>query len=267
MEKIWKELTHKTRKFVWGTGYKKVVLGVSGGIDSAVTAAIACDALGSQNVLGVMLPSPYSSLGSVTDAQQLAANWGFGIVKIPIMTLMTGVDVSLEPLLGYNEPRAVTQENIQARIRMVLLMAICNEQDRLLLNTCNKSEDYVGYATLYGDSCGAIAPLGGLYKTEVYALAHWVNLHPDLPHIPEASLTKAPSAELSPGQKDDDDIPPYDVIDPILQIFVDKKGTIQDAVNAGYDTPTAARIWKLMRGSAFKRRQSAPVIEITGAYR
>jgi len=266
MQAIWNELVAKTRDFVHEAGFEKAVIGLSGGIDSAVVACIACAALGKENVLGVLMPSPYSSDGSRVDARSLAANWGFAVVKLQIHALMALFDSVLDSVVDRDDRRVVTGENLQARIRAVLLMALSNEHDRLVLNTCNKSEDWTGYCTLYGDSCGAVAPIGGLYKTEVYALARWVNsaASPALPVIPVAILDKAPSAELSAGQKDEDELPPYAVLDPILRIFVDEKGTIQDAVAAGFDAPTCARVWELMHGSAFKRKQSAPIIELTG---
>jgi NAD+ synthase (glutamine-hydrolysing) len=262
MESIWKEIVRKTGEFVNGAGYKKVVVGVSGGIDSAVVACIGAAACGGSNVLAVMMPSPHSSAGSVDDSGILAANWGIETVTVPITPLMASFDGALEPFFS-SYPRDTTEENIQARIRAVLLMAMSNKFGQLVLNTCNKSEDYVGYCTLYGDSCGAIAPIGSLYKTEVYALAGWINSNPGLPNIPDAIIDKAPSAELSDNQFDTDSLPPYDRLDRILEMHIDKKMNESAIVQAGHSASEVARVLKMVRSSEYKRQQSAPIIEIT----
>lgn len=262
MKSTWNEIVKGTREFVHAAGFRKVVLGLSGGIDSAVVACCACEALGAENVLGCMMPSRYSSPGSITDAHTLADLWGFETVKIPIDSLMAGFCVSLEPALGNRERRPVTRENIQARIRSVLMMAICNEQDRLLLNTCNKSEDLVGYCTLYGDSCGAIAPIGDLYKTEVYRLARWINTEVSLPSIPVEIIDKPPSAELSPDQLDTDDLPPYRELDEILRMHLDDGAPVSSILMAGHRASTVERVFGLIKASEFKRQQSAPVVKL-----
>ncbi|KKN23005.1 hypothetical protein LCGC14_0909230 [marine sediment metagenome] len=262
MQDVWNTLVQKTREFVRQAGFHRVTLGLSGGIDSAVVACIAREALGAQNVLAVMMPSPYSSRGSVDDSRALAAQWDFRVVMVPIGVLMITFDDDLSAVFGHEEPRPITKENLQARIRMVLLMAICNEQDRLLLNTCNKSEDYVGYCTLYGDNAGAVAPIGGLYKTEVYSLARWINQNDQLPSIPINIIDKPPSAELSATQLDTDDLPPYEVLDPILRMFIDENKSGHEIVQAGYDVDIVKKIVRLVLLSEFKRKQSPPVIEL-----
>lgn len=263
MQTIWNELVDKTRRFVHDAGFKKIALGLSGGIDSAVVACIAVEAFGT-GVLGVMMPSVYSSSGSVTDSQELASSWGFEVIRVPITSCVTAFDVSLEPVFRH-DTKTITRENLQARIRAVLLMAICNEQDRLLLNTCNKSEDYTGYCTLYGDTCGAVAPIGGLYKTEVYALARWINENPELPNIPIAIIDKPPSAELSENQLDTDMLPPYATLDAILRLHVDQGKSVNAIVAEGHNAVTVDFVARLVAVSKFKRKQSPPVINLISA--
>jgi NAD+ synthase (glutamine-hydrolysing) len=270
MQHIWNEIVEKLRKFVHDAGFKQVVIGGSGGIDSSVVICLATAALGKDNVMVAMMPSPYSSKGSVDDTVLLCANWGITtVVSLPITRLMVGFGDSLsnmkEMLSSFSTfqrgTNTFTEENIQARIRSVLLMAISNEYDCLVLNTCNRSEDYTGYCTLYGDSIGAIAPIGDLYKTEVYELARWINNNPDLPDIPEAVLTKAPTAELSEGQLDTDSLPPYGELDPILKMYLDEE-TNESYAKRGYDVALVKQIVKLVEGSAYKRAQSAPVLKL-----
>ena len=261
MQNIWNEITEKLRKFVHNTGFKKVVIGVSGGLDSSVVACLAVEALGAENVLGVMLPSVYSSPGSITDSQELSGDWGFDVIEVPITPRVNAFGLSLDQVFT-RDMKTVTLENIQARVRTVMLMAICNEEDRLLLNTCNRSEDYTGYCTLYGDSCGAIAPIGDLYKTEVYELARWIKSNPALPDFPEAVLTKPPSAELSEGQLDTDSLPPYDVLDHILKLHLDDGAPLEVFAEQGLDIKLVEHVIKLVEGSAYKRAQSAPVLKL-----
>lgn len=263
MEQIWNQIVAGTKTYLNENGFHKVLLGMSGGIDSSVVACIGATAVGPENVMGVMMPSPFSSDGSITDSAQLAENWGFETLTIPIAPLMGSFDTALRDVFA-GHPRDATEENIQARIRGVLLMALSNKFGSLLLNTCNKSEDYVGYCTLYGDSCGGIAPLGALYKTDVYKLARWINDNPELPNIPAAVLTKPPSAELSEGQKDTDQLPPYDALDPILKLLVDEKVDIQRVVNQGYDAGLVKKVAHMIAASAFKREQSPPAVPISG---
>ena len=261
MEKIWQTVVEGTRRFVEDAGFEKVVVGMSGGIDSSVVTCVATAAVGARNVLGVLMPSPYSSAGSITDSQELAAAWGVETLTLHIEPLMSAFDAALaEPFAGTD--RDTTEENLQARIRSVLLMALSNKRGRLVLNTCNKSEDYVGYCTLYGDSCGAVAPLGDLYKTEVYALARWINAEPDLPDIPEAILSKAPSAELAEDQKDTDSLPPYEELDPLLRLIVDDEKTREEIVAAGHEPRLVERVIRLYESSAYKREQSPPPVPV-----
>lgn len=263
MRNIWNEIVDGTKDFIHRAGFKKVLLGLSGGIDSSVVACIAAAAVGQENVLGVMMPSPFSSADSISDATLLADNWSLETMVIPIDSLMKSFDAALaDAFVGLN--RDATEENIQARIRGVLLMALSNKFQRLLLNTCNKSEDYVGYCTLYGDSCGAVAPIGDLYKTEVYKLANWINTNEELPNIPETVLKKAPSAELKEGQKDTDDLPEYELLDPILKLHVDQNLDEEQIIQKGYESVLVKKIVGLVAGSSFKRDQSPPIIKITG---
>jgi len=271
MQNIWNEITGKLRNFFHSRGFTKAVIGGSGGIDSSVVICLAVEALGAKNVLVAMMPAPHSSEGSVTDTLKLCSNWGVTPVTLPIERLMGEFNTSLAnisnivtPPLG-NFPKvdgAFTYENIQARIRMVLLMALSNEYGCLVLNTCNKSEDYTGYCTLYGDSCGAIAPIGDLYKGEVYELAEWITYNPVLPNIPFAILHKAPTAELREGQLDSDEIPPYEELDPILTHLLDEGLTVDSVVTLGHDANTVAKVQHLMNGSGYKRDQSAPVLKL-----
>lgn len=261
MKKIWNKILTGTKAYLKDNGFDKAIVGLSGGIDSSLVAAIACGVVGPENTLGVMMPSPHSSPESVRDAEALAGNLGIQTMKIPIGKLMDGFNESLsDAFKGYPEDTA--EENIQARIRGVLLMALSNKFGSILLNTCNKSEDYVGYCTLYGDSCGGVAPIGDLYKTDVYRLARWINAQPEMPDIPDAVLTKAPSAELRPGQKDVDDLPPYERIDPILKRYVDQNMSETDIVEQGHDHDEVMKVIRLVHASEFKRRQSPPPIPL-----
>ena len=261
MKNIWDKIIKGTAEFFKDAGFKKAVIGLSGGIDSSVVAVIAQQALGYENVTGVTMPSPYSSQGSVDDSEILAQNLLIRLHGMSISKIMDSFNVVLEKLF-YGFPVDSTEQNIQARIRAVLLMAICNKYHALLLNTCNKSEEYTGYCTLYGDSCGAVAPIGDLYKTDVYKLAKWINEQPDLPDIPEVIINKAPSAELSHGQKDEDDLPSYDVLDPILGKYVDAKWREEDFILMGYDKDIVEKVVELIKSSEFKRKQSPPVIKV-----
>ena len=213
---------------------RSVVLGLSGGIDSALTAAIAVDALGADRVLGVLMPSPYSSRGSLDDAHALAANLGIETMTLPIEPLMHTFDGVLRGALG-GDPPGVAAENIQARIRGNLLMALSNTRGALLLTTGNKSELSVGYCTLYGDMSGGLAVIADVPKTMVYRVARWRNQTAGRPQIPEATITKAPSAELRPNQTDQDSLPPYDVLDDILQRHVERHQPAEEIVAAGFD--------------------------------
>jgi NAD+ synthase/NAD+ synthase (glutamine-hydrolysing) len=259
---IWRALVLGTRDYVRKCGFSSVVLGLSGGIDSALTAAIAVDALGADKVLGVLMPSPYSSRGSLDDAHELAANLGIETMTLPIAPLMQAFDDTLGAALGAELP-GVAAENIQARIRGNLMMALSNTRGALLLTTGNKSELSVGYCTLYGDMSGGLAVIADVPKTMVYRVASWRNETAGRPQIPAATITKPPSAELRPNQTDQDSLPPYDVLDDILQRHVERHQTADEIVAAGFDADTVLRVLRLVRLAEFKRKQAAPGLKVT----
>ncbi|GAB6127241.1 NAD+ synthase [Humidesulfovibrio idahonensis] len=264
----WRALVLGTRDYLSKCGFKKALLGLSGGIDSAVVAAVAAEALGPRNVLGVLMPSPWSSRGSVDDSVALARNLGIGTRTIPIGPLMQGFESALAESFAALAPGKgadITEENIQSRIRGNLLMALSNKTGALLLTTGNKSELAVGYCTIYGDMSGGFAVISDLPKTQVYALARHINIlkSASAPHcIPEAIIDKAPSAELRPDQKDQDSLPPYDVLDAILALHVEREKTAAEIEALGFDAATVARVCRLVKGAEFKRRQAAPGIKI-----
>jgi len=257
---VWNALVLGVRDYARKTGFRKVLLGLSGGIDSALTAAIAAEAMGAENVLGVMMPSCYSSQGSVDDSKELAKNLGIPTTLLPISGIMKTYDAVLaEPFQG-REPD-VTEENVQSRIRGNLLMALSNKFGSLLLTTGNKSELSVGYCTLYGDMNGGLAVIADLPKMMVYRVARWRNRR--RPDIPEAILTKAPSAELRPGQTDQDSLPPYELLDEILELHVEQCQSAEEIIAQGYDETTVRRVLRLVRIAEFKRKQAAPVLKVT----
>jgi NAD+ synthase (glutamine-hydrolysing) len=250
-----------TRDYVRKCGFRKVVLGLSGGIDSALTAAIAVDALGRENVTGIGLPGPYSSAGSIDDAATLARNLGIRFEIIPIGGVFDSYLQSLQPAFA-NLQRDVTEENIQARIRGSLLMAMSNKFGALVLTTGNKSELGVGYCTLYGDMCGGLAVISDVPKTLVYRLARYVNSRS--PVIPESTLEKPPSAELRPDQKDSDSLPPYEVLDPILEAYVeDNQSPEAIASSYGFDLALVRKVAQMVDRNEYKRQQSAPGLKIS----
>ena len=270
---IWAALVLGVRDYVRKCGFSKVVLGLSGGIDSALVAAIASCAIGPENVLGVLMPSPYSSDHSVNDALELARNLGIAIEMLPIGDLMKTYDRTLADLF-VNTTFGIAEENIQSRIRGNLLMAISNKFGHLLLSTGNKSEMAVGYCTLYGDMNGGLAVISDVPKTRVYSLCRWLNSGgyvgavPPCPPlgkeiIPVNIITKAPSAELKPGQIDRDSLPDYDVLDDILQRSIEHHESAQQIVAAGHDEAVVKRVVKLVRQAEFKRRQAAPGLKIS----
>ncbi|MDR2350991.1 MAG: NAD+ synthase [Deltaproteobacteria bacterium] len=258
----WRALGLGVRDYCEKNGISKAVLGLSGGVDSALTAAAAAEALGPENVRGLVMPSPHSSDHSVRDALELARNLGLAPPDvIPIGPAMRAFSEALAPAFG-NLPPDATEENVQARIRGVLLMAMANKFGAMLLTTGNKSEISVGYCTIYGDMCGALAVIGDLYKTEVYALAKWLNK--DKIVIPESTLAKPPSAELRPGQIDEDSLPPYERLDAMLGELLEKRKTPGElALSGAFDPAEIARVGNLVRRGEFKRRQAAPVLKIT----
>ena len=250
MNKLFNVLVVGLRDYVKKTGQSKVVLGLSGGIDSALCAAIATDAVGKENVLGVLLPSRYSSDHSIEDAKQLAKNLGIKHRVVPIDPAHS----TFESMLELND---LASENIQARIRAVILMGISNSEGYLLLSTGNKSEIGVGYSTIYGDAAGGFAPIKDVYKTDVWALARHYNEIHGSPLIPENSISKAPSAELRPGQVDQDSLPDYAVLDAILEQLIELNSTIEEAVLRGFDLETVERVDKMVRAAEWKRSQGA----------
>jgi NAD+ synthase (glutamine-hydrolysing) len=268
---IWAALVLGVRDYVRKCGFSKVVLGLSGGIDSALVAAIASCAIGPENVLGVLMPSPYSSDHSVNDALELARNLGIAIAQLPIGDLMKTYDRTLADLF-VNTTFGIAEENIQSRIRGNLLMAISNKFGHLLLSTGNKSEMSVGYCTLYGDMNGGLAVISDVPKTRVYSLCRWLNSEFEQGKddallvkeiIPVNIINKAPSAELKPGQTDQDSLPAYDVLDDILQRFIEHHESAQQIIAAGHDEAVVKRVVKLVTQAEFKRRQAAPGLKIS----
>jgi NAD+ synthase (glutamine-hydrolysing) len=252
------------RDYARKCGFSTAVIGLSGGIDSALVATLAADALGPKNVLGVAMPSRYSSDHSLVDARRLAENLGIRFELVSIEPLFASfMDTLQAPLdqLRLPYPGDVTWENVQARLRGATIMAISNRTGAMALTTGNKSEVAVGYCTLYGDMVGGLSVISDVPKTLVYAISEWVNRHDE--RIPRSSLTKPPSAELRPDQKDEDSLPPYAVLDPILEAFVEDGLNVDDIVKRGFDRETVTRVVKLVRGAEYKRRQAAPGLIIT----
>lgn len=249
-----------TRDYARKCGFRQALLGLSGGIDSAVTAAIAVAALGAEHVLGVLMPSPYSSQGSIDDARELAQTLGMSTHTLKIAPIMQAFDrVLVEPFAGRDPD--ITEENIQSRIRGNLLMALSNKFGRLLLTTGNKSELAVGYCTIYGDMSGGLAVIADVPKTQVYALARWLNR--DRPVIPISTLTKPPSAELRPDQQDTDSLPAYEVLDEILTRHIEHHESLNDIVAAGFEPAIVDRILRLVKIAEFKRHQAPPGLRVT----
>jgi NAD+ synthase (glutamine-hydrolysing) len=259
---IWSALVLGVRDYARKCGFSKVVLGLSGGIDSALVAAIASSALGARNVLGILMPSPYSSDHSVGDALALAENLGIQTQKLPIEHLMSAYDHTLEELFS-GTSFGIAEENIQSRIRGTLLMAAANKFGYLLVSTGNKSEMAVGYCTLYGDMNGGLAAIADVPKTRVYSICEWLNNKGQSELIPANILTKAPSAELKPGQMDQDSLPPYEVLDDILDRFIHQHQSAAEIIASGHDSTVVDRIVKLITIAEFKRRQAPPGIKIT----
>jgi NAD+ synthetase len=269
-EEVFQALVLGVKDYAYKCGFKQAVIGLSGGIDSALVATIATEALGQNHVLGVLMPSPYSSEHSITDAQDLAHNLGIKTITIPIGDLMNNYEQTLAPFF-MGQPPDITEENIQSRIRGTLLMALSNKFNYLLLSTGNKSEMAVGYCTLYGDMNGGLAVIGDVPKTLVYRLCHWLNQTIDFPFvhlsagqiIPSPILTKPPSAELRPNQTDQDSLPPYDVLDDILFHLIDRHWSKQEIAELGYDQPTIDRVIHLVQRAEFKRKQAPPALKIS----
>jgi NAD+ synthase len=269
LDTIYSAMMLGLRDYVRKNGFKGIVLGLSGGIDSALTAAVAVDALGADRVRGVRLPSRFTSDASMDDAADSAARLGITLETISIGQTVDAAEAALTPAFGTRE-RDVTEENLQARVRGLLLMGISNKFGELLVTTGNKSEMSVGYATLYGDMCGGYSVLKDIYKTEVYALSEWRNTH--VPEdsvltakdvIPQSSITKAPTAELRPNQTDQDSLPPYDVLDAILHGLIEEEQSVDHIVARGFDRATVSRVQRLLYSAEYKRRQAPPGVKIT----
>jgi len=260
-EAIFRALVLGTRDYIHKCGFSRAIVALSGGIDSAIVAAIAVEALGKENVLGIGMPSPYSSQGSIDDSRHLAENLGIRFDVVPITGLFEQYNQALAPIFAGLQP-GITEENIQSRIRGNLVMALSNKFNSLVLTTGNKSEMATGYCTLYGDMVGALAVIGDVVKTEVYALARHLNGEREV--IPVSIIEKPPSAELRPDQKDTDSLPPYDILDPILEAYVERYETPEQiAAILGVDIELVRRVVKLVERSEYKRQQAAPVLKVT----
>jgi len=274
-EELLRVLCLGVRDYARKCGFGQALLGLSGGIDSALVAVIACGALGVEKVGALLMPSPWSSPGSIDDSVALADRLGMATHTVPIAPVMGAFDGALAPVLA-GPPAGLPAENLQSRIRGSLLMAVANQQGQLLLATGNKSELAVGYCTLYGDMNGGLAVIGDLYKTSVYRLCAWIDspaatacrasldLPASGPLIGEAILAKAPSAELRPGQRDSDSLPPYEELDPVLKGLVERLATPEELVGEGIDPALVARVTRLVQRAEFKRRQAAPVLKVSG---
>jgi NAD+ synthase (glutamine-hydrolysing) len=258
---MWDALVLGTRDYVRKCGFSKVLVGLSGGIDSALVAAIAVEALGTENVIGVGMPTEYSSLGSIEDAKKLAKNLGVRFELLPVHDVFAQFQFLLQPLFK-GTPFGLAEENLQPRIRGTLLMALSNKFGALVLTTGNKSEMSTGYCTLYGDMVGALAVIGDVMKTRVYALSRYVNRTKEV--IPWETISKPPSAELRPGQQDTDSLPPYDVLDPILEAYVERYCSAEQiAEEQGVDVALVRSVLQLVEKSEYKRQQAAPVLKVT----
>ncbi len=269
LEGIYQAMVLGLRDYVNKNGFPGVVLGLSGGIDSALSAAVAVDALGAGRVRCVMMPSPYTSEESLEDARGCADYLGVIYDTVSIEPVMQAYDTMLSPLFEGRE-KDITEENIQSRARGLLLMAMSNKFGEMLLTTGNKSEMSVGYATIYGDMCGGYSVLKDIYKMTVFALCKWRNAHkpvgvlgPEGPVMPERVISKPPSAELRPDQKDEDSLPPYEILDDILECLIEKEYSLEDIVACGHDADVVRRVWKLLDRAEYKRRQAPPGVKVT----
>ncbi len=260
MESLYKALALGIRDYFRKTGFSRAIIGLSGGIDSALTAALAVEALGRENVLGISMPSQYSSEGSVADSTSLAENLGIELKIIPILPVYEAYMQSLQGYFADREPD-VTEENIQARIRGNLLMAFSNKLGHMVLTTGNKSEMAVGYCTLYGDMSGGLSVLSDVPKTEVYELCRYINRDKEI--IPENTINKAPSAELRPDQKDQDTLPPYEILDAILNGYIEENLSTDEIISRGYDPETVRWVIRAVNRNEYKRKQAAPGLKVS----
>ena len=261
-EELWQAVVLGTRDFSRKCGFSTAVLGLSGGVDSALVAAIAAEAVGPENVTGLLMPSPYSPQSSLDDARALAENLGIAAHVLPITPMLAVYEQVFSEVFAESFA-GLTEENIQARIRGSLLMAYSNRFGALLLSTGNKSEEAVGYSTLYGDLCGGLAPIADLYKYQVYALCRLHNDAKPQAAIPEAILDKAPSAELRPGQKDSDSLPPYEILDPLIKDIVENGESFARLVEKGHDPAVTKEVLRLVRLAEFKRYQAPPALNLS----
>jgi len=260
IEQIHQAVILGIRDYFHKSGFSRAILGLSGGIDSAVVCALAAEALGSENVMAVLLPSRFSSDHSLKDAEDLVANLGCKSETIAIRDITEAFESSLSPQFK-NLPFNIAEENIQSRSRAILLMAMCNKFGYILLNTSNKSEAAVGYGTLYGDMCGGISVIGDVYKTQVFQLARYINREREI--IPENSIIKPPSAELRPDQKDSDSLPEYDILDKIIAEYVENRRSSGEIISMGYDEATVRRTLKLINFAEHKRYQTPPILRVS----
>jgi NAD+ synthase (glutamine-hydrolysing) len=257
---IYPALVLGIRDYFEKMGFSKAILGLSGGIDSAVTLVLAAKALGTENVRAVLLPSQFSSDHSISDAVSLAKNLGVQFDIIPIEEAFHSIENTLQPQFA-GQPFNLAEENIQARIRAVILMAMCNKFGYILLNTSNKSEAAVGYGTLYGDMCGGLSVLGDVYKTQVYELARFINKEAEI--IPRNSILKPPSAELRPGQKDSDSLPDYEILDEILFQYIEQRTGPNELIAAGFEESMVKRVLKMVNANEYKRYQTPPILRVS----
>ena len=260
IEQIHQALILGIRDYFYKSGFSRAILGLSGGIDSAVVCALAAEALGPENVMAVLLPSRFSTDHSLKDAEDLVVNLGCKSETIAIKSVTEAFETALEPQFQ-NLPFNIAEENIQSRSRAILLMAMCNKFGYILLNTSNKSEAAVGYGTLYGDMCGGISVIGDVYKTQVFELARYINRNKEI--IPENSIIKPPSAELRPDQKDSDSLPEYDILDKIIAEYVEHRCSSAEIIRMGYDEQTVRRTIKLINLAEHKRYQTPPILRVS----
>lgn len=260
IELIYQALVLGIKDYFKKLNFSKAILGLSGGIDSALTLVLAAEALGKENVLAVLLPSKYSSDHSVSDSLKLVETLGCNHQIIPIENGVASVEDSLKEMFAGQQP-GLAEENIQARMRAIILMAISNKFGYILLNTSNKSEAAVGYGTLYGDMCGGLSVIGDLFKTQVYELCNYINREKEI--IPQHIITKAPSAELRPNQKDSDSLPDYDVLDKILKLYIEEREGPQEIIKLGFEPTLVNRVFNLVNRSEYKRQQTPPILRVS----